>query len=109
MGIYPEPFWELGWGEFNLYIDGWNKNRDDEWRHTREVLAAIFSSAKMQMAQQGGKKSFQLVKGKDIIPLSGDIISKKLLDTSEGLKRFKESCKRLGIPLKRVVKNKKNG
>lgn len=109
MGIYPAPFWDLSWGEFNVYVDGWNKNGEDDWRHTREVLAAIKMNARSQEAQRAGRKSYQTIKGKDIIPLSGDVISKKALNASEELITFKKSCKRLGIAFKRLDKKQKDG
>lgn len=110
MGIYPDPFWDLSWGEFDVYVSGWDKNREDDWRHTREVLAAIKMNARSQEAQRAGRKSYQTIRGKDIIPLSGDVISKKILNASEELIAFKKSCKRLGIAFKRLGnKKQKNG
>ena len=90
----------MSWGEFNIYVNGWSKNREDDWRHTREVLAAIGTNAISQMAQRAGKKSYQIIKGKDIIPLPGDVKDRPLLNQTQELNRFKESCKLLGIPLK---------
>ena len=62
-----------------------------------------------QMAQRAGKKSYQIVKGKDIVPLSGDIKERPLLNPDEQLISFKENCKRLGVALKRYEKKQING
>jgi len=63
-----------------------------------------------QMAQRAGKKSYQIIKGKDIIPLSGDVKERPLLNPDEQLISFKDSCERLGIAFDKLKQIKqKNG
>lgn len=49
--------------EWECYIEGYISRQEDEWRHTREIIAAIYNSA------YGQEKTYR---GSDIIPLKDD-------------------------------------
>lgn len=44
-GLKPSEFWEMDFREWSNYMDGVQLKEEDKWRHTRELLAAIYNAA----------------------------------------------------------------
>jgi len=44
-GLKPKDFWEMDIREWSNYMEGVQLKQEDRWRHTREIMAAIYNTA----------------------------------------------------------------
>jgi hypothetical protein len=60
-GLKPAEFWEMDMREWSNYMEGFQLKEEDKWRHTREIMAAIYNAL-------GGNK----IKGSDLVQLPSE-------------------------------------
>lgn len=90
--LSPSEFWELTWYEFDLFSEGYLRREDNEWRHTREIMAMIYNTS--------GIKRSQRKKGSQLIPLDSDKhrFGEISISPKKHLSRFMKALKRYTKP-----------
>jgi len=89
-GLTPEEFWRLSWRELDAVLIAHQNNKEEAWRHTRELVAMSYNNV---IAPR--QKRIKLTPGKEMIPLPSDEpIDIRPLST---LAEFKRYCKKMNI------------